>query len=297
MQKNINENLQKNIEVPFLNATLGIKMANSILYSDEFFEIDLNLEIDEEGNKESHLEFLQNRLFLNDLIRLEDASFTDEVQISIDANLINKLLQFALKNIRTFTITNDLLPADFPFKINTAYFQALIPEMYQKYPDKDLVIKLDIDSYPAISLNSTEEIINSELNIALSFAIKDDPDAQIFLVSTSDSLKILLDASKEDSTLHFQIKEIITNDIFVVASTIGDISADSIKTSINMFFSSFIYFVNNYLRLNPIAVPIIKGLKFDSINISVEEDNLLKIRCQPDFNNTHFDWLMNNKIK
>jgi hypothetical protein len=319
---NVNENLQKRIEIPYVNATLGIKLENSIIYSDsdEFFEVDLNADIEEESKNSTFIDqdgFLKTLLFhekpvkptknlkKSELEKLKltqnpkkshhrndnSTTFTDEVQISLDSNLINNLLKVILKNQSSFIITNEILPKDFPFKINTAYFQALIPSMYQKYPDKDLAITISLNSIPTLKLNSTENLIETDLNLAISFALVENPLESILSISSGDTLRILFDSTKEDESIHFQVKEIIVNDLAVISSQIGDISSEDVKKSINTFFSSFIYFVNNFLRVNPIKIPIIQGLKFESINIKISDEGLLEVRCKPDFIKTQFKWI------
>jgi hypothetical protein len=302
----LNENLQKRIEIPYVNSTIGLKLENSIIYSEseEFFEIDMKVDLEGKSsiNEKDDDGFLKTLLYpenskkkeINEITTLQvknNSTFSEEVQISIDTNLINNLLKLILKNQKSITITNQILPPDFPFKINTAYFQALIPSLYQKYPDKDLVITIDIDSYPGLKLNTTDDVIEADLNLAISFAVLENPDEKILSISSGDLLKILLDGSQEDDTVHFQVKEIIVKDLTVIATKIGDISSDDIKKSINVFFSSLIYFVNNYLKVNPIHLPIIQGLKFESIFISIIDEGLLVVRCKPNFTQTKFKWI------
>lgn len=319
--KNVNDNLQKKIDIPYINATLGMKLEDSIIYSDtwEFFEIDLKADIEEESRITSSIDhdgFLKTLLFhekskisnnseiekLKSIQNLKSVkhspfknenstTFTDEVQISLDCNLINNLMKVVTKNHTSFVITNQVIPSDFPFKINTAYFQALIPSMYQIFPDKDLAITLSLYSIPILNFNSKENLIQADFNLMIDFALLENPLENILSISSGDTLKIFFDSTKEDESIHFQLQDIVVNNLAIITSQIGDISSDDVKKSINSFFSSFIYFVNNFLRVNPIKLPIIQGMKFESINIIITEGNLLEIRCKPDFIKTHFKWI------
>jgi len=287
IEKNINSSLQKEIHLPFLNSTFEIKMQNPIIYSNTNFEVDLILATND--NDESK-EFLKMPITKNQNL----TDITDEVQISIDSTLINQVLALALQNNRTFKISNDLLPPDSPFKINTVYFQGLLPKLYELYPNKDLIITLDLESFPTVAFNQTDESIEVDLNLAVSFQIKDDPETTILAISTSDTVKVVMDTSKEDSSIHIQIQEIIVNDIAEIYSSIGEVDPQEFKKSINEFFSSLIYFVNNFLRVNPIKISVIDGLKFEYINISVDDQNLFKIICKPDYSYklNKFDWII-----
>lgn len=318
--KNVNDNLQKKIDIPYINATLGMKLEDSIIYSDtwKFFEIDLKADIEEKSRTTSSIDhdgFLKTLLFheksklsknpeiekLKSIKNLKSkhspfknensTTFTDEVQISLDCNLVNNLMKVIIKNHTSFVITNKVIPSDFPFKINTAYFQALIPSMYQIFPDKDLAITLSLYSIPILNFNSKENLIQANFNLMIDFALLENPLENILSISSEDTLKIFFDSTKEDESIHFQLQDIVVNNLAIITSQIGEISSDDVKKSINSFFSSFIYFVNNFLRVNPIKLPIIKGMKFESINIIITEGNLLEITCKPDFIKTHFKWI------
>jgi hypothetical protein len=278
-------NLQKNISLPFVNSTVAIKMRDNIHYDNDYFELGLLLDIQDQEQNES-LRFLYNTMTNTKT----SSVYNEAVQFSLDSIFINKLIQILLKNDRSIVITNESIPSDLPFKINTLYFSSLIPAMFQKYPNQDLAISLSLDSFPIVNLNSTFSTINLDLNLSITFSLKNSPEEKIFTLSTGVTVALILDGSKEDSSLHLQIKEVVINDIFVLQNEI-DISAENIKKNFNTFVSSLIYFANNYLRINPIPIPIIKGLKFESINIRIGDDNLLDIRCKPDFTNTNFNWI------
>jgi hypothetical protein len=228
------------------------------------------------------------------------SSLSDEIEISLDSYLLNTVIPILLKNSRSFTLTNALLPPDFPLKINTATFQALIPEMYKQYPDKDLKITLDLDAFPMLYCNETTKTLQGQINLAVTFAIQGNEttaDLNIFSMSTGNMIELGIDGDKEDTSIRLQIKGITILDNFVLSSNFGEVSADDIKVSLNKFLSSVIYFINNYLRINPIKIPVIDGLKFESININIGGGEFINIRIKPDFEKTEFNWLKKNKIK
>lgn len=286
----IGSQLQKSIDIPSLDLSIGIKMENEIAFKDDSFEVALNINL--ENTPEENLKFLPDfsKYGVNKQELRTSLSSADQIQIALEQNLINSIIGIALKNRREFVLTNDSIPKDFPLKINTLYFQGLIPELYSKYPNKDLVITIELESFPSISFDNTQ-LISADINFSISFALAEDSENIIFSMSINNTLGLSIDSSKEDASLHLKIDTVQINDAFVIVSTIGDISSDDIKKNFNTFTKSLIYFINNFLRINPIPIPIIKGLKFESINVSVVDDNFLQIRIQPQFTQSNFAYL------
>jgi len=278
----LNKKVQKSIEIPAIKLAVDLKMENEVMFNDDFFELDFNLDIND--LKESQPKFLAKTEQKNDLFRMidkfSDSHSQEEIQIAVDTKFINNFLFYSLRNYRNLIITNDSIPKDFPFKMNTLYFTGLIPEMYSKYPNKDLSITLEIDSMPTVELNSTQ-IITSDLVYSISYALLEDPSTTIFSLSVGSQLSLRIDSTTEDSTIHLQINSVGINDVIVMLSTFGEQSSEAIKTNLNTFLNSLSYFINNYLKINPIPIPVVKGLKFDSINIMINTDDYLIVKCRP----------------
>jgi len=288
----LNTLLKQEINIPQLKSLLIVKFLEEPLFTEDYFELDIDLDFIENSNK--NLEFLQTSSIAKKLfksVKLDlDAEIKDQIKVSIEESLMNDFASVALKDLRNIKITNDIIPKEIPFKINTLYFQAFIPEMYEKFPNKDLIINIDLDSYPIFNLDSPNELLNAYVNLSLSFAVVDDPEVSILTVSLAAGLGLKFDSEKDDNAIHFTIDKVQIKDAIVVSSILEDISADTMKDEMNSFFTSFLYFVNNYLRLNPIKIPALGGFSLEKINISVVENKFLEVRLKPDLNN-----LKNNK--
>jgi hypothetical protein len=283
----LNNLLKQEINIPQLKSLLIIKFLEEPLFTEDYFELDIDLDFIE--NSKKNLEFLQTSSIAKKLfksVKLDlDAEMKNQIKVSIEESLMNDFASVALKDLRNIKITNDIIPKEIPFKINTLYFQAFIPEMYDKFPNKDLIINIDLDSFPVFNLDSPNELLNTYVNLSLSFAVVDDPDVSILTVSLEAVIGLKFDSQKDDNAIHFTIDKVQITDATVVSSILQDISADKMKDEMNSFFTSFLYFVNNYLRLNPIKIPAVGGVSLEKINISVVENKFLELRLKPDLNN------------
>jgi hypothetical protein len=74
------------------------------------------------------------------------------------------------------------------------------------------------------------------------------------------------------------------NDLLVLKSSLGNISGESIKDEVNTFINTLQYFINNFLRIHPIPLPIIKGIDLDNFKLTILSDSLLSITCKPQLN-------------
>jgi hypothetical protein len=277
----LNTILQNKIVVPAIDSSIEIKFLDEPVFNDDYFILDLGLDFIENGQKPQLIlkENLAN-LFQDNNFNL-DPELKDLIQIQLEESLMNDIVSVALKNLRHFEIKNDSLPKDIPFKINTLYFQALVPQMYEKYPNKDLVIYLDIESFPSFSMNSAEESINAYLNLGISFALLEDPVNKILNISSETVVSLKFDAEKYDNMVHLIINKVEIIDAFVIQSVFDEISADKMKQEMNIFFNSLLYFVNNYLKLNPIKIPAVDGISLEKINISVIDDKFIQLKLKP----------------
>ncbi len=277
----INSILENQIEVPGFNSNLAIKFLEEPIFTEDFFEIDLSVEFQD---KVKRLKFLQNpieKIAFKDLTLDLDPEIKDQLRISLDKNLMNDFASVGVKSMLNLTITNDVIPKEFPFKLNTLYFQALLPEMYERYPNKDLVIYIGFDSYPLFNLNSTDTSVDTNIILNIAFSLVEDPNNILLSLSTNSCINIILDSSKEDDAIHFSVNKVEMQDVMIIISVFDDLSPDQMKQNMNTFFASLIYFVNNYLRIYPIKVPVIAGVHVEKINLNVIEDKYLQVKLKP----------------
>lgn len=278
----LNSLLLEHIVVPVLDSSLEIQFLEEPIFNDDYFILDLGLEFFENGQKNKFLQISdEKKMLLVDYNFNLDPEIKDLIQVQLEETLMNDFVSVALKNSRHFNITNDNIPKDIPFKVNTLFLQALIPQMFDKYPNKDLIIYMDIESFPFFSLNSADNSLNVNFNLGISFAILEDPENIILSISSDAIVSLKFDSEKNDNSIHLIINKVELTDLSVIMSVFDISSADEVKKEMNIFFTSFLYFVNNYLRLNPIKIPTFDGISLEKINISIIDDNFLQVKLKP----------------
>jgi len=277
----INTILDNQIEVPGFNSSLAIKFLEEPIFTEDFFEIDLSTVFEDKNKRLKFLQTPTKSISFKDLKLDLDSEIKDQLRISIDKNIMNDFASVGIKSMPNLTITNDLIPKEIPFRLNTLYFQALLPEMYERYPNKDLVIYLDIDSFPQFNLNSTDTSVNTNIVLNIGFSLMEDPSNLILSLSTNSFINLIIDSSKEDTAIHFSVNKVEMQDATIIVSVFDDLSPDQMKKNMNTFFASLLYFVNNYLRIYPINVPVIAGVNIEKFNINVIDDKYLQVKLKP----------------
>ena len=280
----INSILENQIEVPGFNSSLAIKFLEEPIFTEDFFEIDLNVEFHDKVKRSKFLQNQIEKIAFKDFKLDLDPEIKDQLRISLDKNLMNDFASVGVKSMQNLTITNDVIPKEFPFKLNTLYFQALLPEMYERYPNKDLVIYIGFDSFPVFNLNSTDTSVDTNIILNIAFSLVEDPNNLLLSLSTNSLINVRLDSSMEDDAIHLSVKKVEMQDVMIIISVFDDLSPDQMKQNMNTFFASLIYFVNNYLRIYPIKVPAIAGINVEKINLNVIDDKYLQVKLKPTLN-------------
>lgn len=282
--KNLDKKLQKTLDIPALKMSLDIKFDSNPKYTDDYVQYDLDLGLTPEGEQK---EFLKPKEAGKNL--LADLNPREEIAIAVDDQLLDSILEVALNGHRVFNITSDSIPSELPIKINTAYFQALIPEMYEQYPNADLMIQLKLEETPKLSFDSVKESLKTNLSSILTFYLLNDTVDPLLSIATGMDINLQLEAESQDAFIHFKILEVKVNELTVLQSN-WPVDADDLKYNINVLSHSMVYFINNYLRISPIPVPVIEGLKFSSVNLAIKE-SFLQITLTPSFNSSDFSMI------
>jgi hypothetical protein len=274
----LNQNIQKEIYIPMLDASLKLKMSNPIVKTDKYFQIDLGLNITSSDR------FLEKGVFKRDIFQNRLSDQSDQIKIMIDENLLNSGFKILYTKNRNFNLTSQTIPSNIPFKLNTYYLSKVIPELYNQYPNQELILYVTLESYPMIKLINNTFLAN--WNVYIEFALLNNPNEIILSVSNEIVTDFIL-SDKEDSKIHFKIKDIKFESMAVVQ---GDLQVDELRTNFNLLFSTLDYFINNYIEIYGIPIPLVAGINISSMIIKVE-DQFLSITVTPDYLKTKFNWI------
>ena len=257
---------------------MKLKMINPIVKNDQYFQIDLGL------NLTSTNRFLEKGIIKRDIFEKNLTNGSNQIKIMLDENLLNSVFKIFYTKDRNFNITSKTIPSNIPFKLNTYYLSKVIPELYNEFPNQELILYITLDSYPITKLvNGT---FYANWNIYVEFALLNIPNEIILSISNEIVTDFIL-SDKEDSKIHFKIKDVKFESMSVVQ---GNLQVDELKTNFNLLFSTLKYFINNYIEVYGIPIPLLSGIKFSTIRINVE-DQYLSIMVTPDYIKTKLNWI------
>jgi hypothetical protein len=276
--RQVNENIQKEFNIEKLNTKVRINLEKDIIKTNDFYQIELGLNL----TKSQNFLFEKYQTISNS----PSTNETNKLKLMIDEDLLNSLSKLLYTDKMKISISNKDLPADFPFKLNTFYFSQILPGLYKYYPNEDLIITFSFESAPVITL--TDNIFYANWNVFIQFALLKKPEEDIFSMSNEIKTSIILNG-KEDSKIHFNIKDIIFEKVSVVKEC-PDIDLADLQKNLNNLFVAFDPFINNYLDLYGIPIPMLKGLKIETVNIGVD-DKFISLEVLIDIKVSNFDWI------
>jgi len=158
-------------------------------------------------------------------------------------------------------ITDSMVPAWSPVRLNTSAFQDVLPGLYEKWPNKLFQITVEASQSPNVSLSTTgalvmfygtfkvDVILDSANHLANAFVLGG-------FITTSGF------AYLKETTMYGNLTYINGN-FYQVSSNIGDIEVGLLTFFLNMFFSKgLVPLIDVALKYGGIPLPVVNGLSF-----------------------------------
>lgn len=197
---------------------------------------------------------------------------------------------FFIDNIFNIQIKSENIPENIPFKINTKYFSHIIPGIYDKYPNKELIISLTTTKQPNFLFNKDNQSIEFSTQALFSFSLVEQPNVSIFSFNSDIFLDVRLGANYSDSSIHLSLKKLVIQRMEIIYSDFPLMDIDLLRSNLNFTFEIICNAANKFYLVNGIQIPVIQGLKFKSIVIQIE-DSFFTISLQPDTQSSDFKWI------
>ncbi|KAJ3441555.1 bactericidal permeability-increasing bpi protein-related [Anaeramoeba flamelloides] len=154
-------------------------------------------------------------------------------------------------------ITNNNLPAWFPYKMNTKDWKDLIPALYTAYPDRNMEVILQADTWPKVEITSAgiqlSFVGSANVNI---LADSTHPEVQAFVLTATGGCDV---AVKVNSTAVFGTFSNLKTDVKLTKTNIGQFSLNSLQTIINLMETSVITPLIQKFVANGYPIPLPKG--------------------------------------
>eukprot|EP01095_Lingulamoeba_sp_RSL-Kostka_P006197 TRINITY_DN1927_c0_g1_i1.p1 TRINITY_DN1927_c0_g1~~TRINITY_DN1927_c0_g1_i1.p1 ORF type:complete len:512 (-),score=141.52 TRINITY_DN1927_c0_g1_i1:115-1650(-) len=215
--------------------------------------------------------------FLNSDEIVSDLYDKKDINIIIDQYVFESLSYALYKtDVLDAKINGNMFP-EFGQVFNTAFWQKMIPGLFQQYPNEALTFKFETMSNPSISIETTTSgYFNVDNHFLVSFLV----DSSTQSVLDLDTQTTFLSNLHYDNNNH---NNIITADVFLKSltstvdiSSVGDVNieqTDDILYKILIAYTNTEF--NDQLKQYPLPFPIFSGIEFINVDISVNNKYIL----------------------
>jgi len=226
---------------------------------------------------------------LNDknLKALKSSNSTDieankAINLTITSYILNQILTAEAKQQKLNTsLTSDSIPKDFPFKLNTKYFEDIFPDMAAKYPDTELMMNLSISGTPNLTFVDQDQIVSLIFDLSIGFAVRAQPADTIFAFKTNSTFELQFIPSTDITKLFVNIHKLEFNNSTITFEC-GAMTPEQIETTLNPFFDGIKDFINSNMLNNGVSIPKIKGITLNKLLLSIFGGKL-NILTEPSF--------------
>ena len=177
--------------------------------------------------------------------------------------------------------------------MNTKFFQHIIPGIYSKYPDKELILRLKATKQPNFLFRKDTQSVELNITALFTFSLTESPDKNILSFDSDISLDVHLGANYTDSSVHLSLNKIEIVKMSIIDSEFPSMDIEQLKSNLNFTFEIICNAANKLYLINGIPIPIIKGLKFKKVVVQVE-DKYFSLTIQPDVQQSNFSWIKLN---
>lgn len=177
----------------------------------------------------------------------------------------------------TYLITNSDLPAWLPFKMNTATFSFILPNLYKLYPNWDMNIDFLVSKPITFNIDTSSKTEGMAVNMVGDMAVNviapNGSWVNVFDLETTFELKFELYFGNGSQAVHgkFYIASFTT---VIKSSQIGTFDVSVINFFLDALFDNvLLYPVNEYLSLNPLfTFPTLAGFHYVNPTLVYSKD-------------------------
>ncbi|CAI8057853.1 Lipopolysaccharide-binding protein [Geodia barretti] len=172
-----------------------------------------------------------------------------------------------------YNITPDMIPSSFPFKLNTASFKALIPELYQKFPNWPMQLDLNATKPPDFTFSPS---LGGNLTVFGDMAVEVvSPTNKSMQLAFVLGLILYADASvavktnKSGGDIATFNATFLKVDMTLLESNVGDFNVAVLQTVVNLVCTGFVIPTINreYSEMSSRLLPLYpSSLSFPSLS-------------------------------
>ncbi|XP_067410053.1 bactericidal permeability-increasing protein-like [Emydura macquarii macquarii] len=171
-----------------------------------------------------------------------------------------------------FEITNDMIPKQFQFHLNTSAFSAFIPKLQEMYPDKLMKLRIKTSSAPFLTITPGNLSLTPVVDIQAYVILPNSSLIPVFLLSVTSSVsaKITVTSARIGGTLALGKMQ-----LSLKHSDVGPFSVQLLQALMNFSGSSILLPRINARLKQGFPLPLPAHLQLSSLLIQPRQNFLL----------------------
>ncbi|XP_014799152.1 PREDICTED: lipopolysaccharide-binding protein-like [Calidris pugnax] len=180
-----------------------------------------------------------------------------------------------------FEITDSMIPKTVEFHLKTTTFSAFIPQLEEKYPDKEMKLKVSAPSAPFLNIGPGGLSLQPVVDVEAYAIVPDSSPAPLFLLSLTGNVSAVI------SVKSGHIIGNLTMDgmkLSLKRSDVGDFQVETLQPTMNIFASNILVpHINDRLGQG-FPLPLLDRMQLSDIIVQFHQNLLLlgaNVQYQP----------------
>ncbi|KAM3923956.1 bactericidal permeability-increasing protein-like [Leptodactylus fuscus] len=171
-----------------------------------------------------------------------------------------------------FNVTDDMIPKDFPVRLNTSSFGKMLPQISKLYPDMLMKLQISSSSAPSLAMKPGNVTISPVLDFQAYAILPNSSLAPLFLLNMSaDALaKVGVNSSRIVGYL-----ELSSIKIDLKHSDVGPFPVRILSYAVNYYISYILLPKVNEILKNGYPLPLLDHIQLSNLILKLNEHYLL----------------------
>lgn len=171
-----------------------------------------------------------------------------------------------------FNVTDEMIPKDFPVRLNTSSFGKMIPQISKMYPDMLMKLKISSPSAPFLTMKPGNVTISPVLDIQAYAILPNSSLAPLFLLnlSTDAVAKVGVNSSRIVGYL-----ELSSLKIDLEHSEVGPFPVGILNYAVNYYIAHILLPKVNEILKNGYPLPLLDHIQLSNVMLKLNEHFIL----------------------
>ncbi|XP_056406435.1 bactericidal permeability-increasing protein-like [Hyla sarda] len=171
-----------------------------------------------------------------------------------------------------FNVTDDMIPKDFPVRLNTTSFGKMIPQISKMYPDMLMKLKISSPSAPSLAVEPGNVTISPVLDIQAYAVLPNSSLASLFLLNLSAHAVAKIGVNSSRIVGYLELSSI---KIDLKHSDVGPFPVELLNFAVNYYVSHILLPRVNEILVHGYPLPLLDDVELFNVVLKLHEHYLL----------------------